>query len=294
MTLTLPTSIESVRSRSSVFRYAVLWRIQRQDGVVLRFTDHGTPITFGDDLYSPVGGVDATAREAHDGLRERNLELLGIINSDDITQDDLRAGKYRKALITERLVDWKYPWLGSWRTRAYWVTDLEFSHQGWKAQVEGVTAVLRRPFGELVTRTCRHNLGDSKCTVNIAAHVDSGTVTAVDSQDRVRMYDDATGQADFYYNNGICTFTSGNNQGLSRPIQLFRDSDGLFQFTHAFPYDIEVGDTYNATPGCGKTKEDCKGVSGTGGKPWANNILNYGGFLFVPGNDKMIQTPDAK
>lgn len=286
---------ECLRYRAHLFRYASLWLIQRTDTSELRFTDHSSPIEFDGETYTPIGGVEATAREMEESLKDRNLELRGLISSAAITFDDLRAGLYRNALIVERLVDWKYPWAGSWRTRKYWVADTEFSPTGWRGQLEGITTQLKRAVGEVVCRTCGHNLGDLKCTINIATHTISSTVTSVDAYSRLRFYDTVLmAQIDHYFTYGVVTFTDGENDGLSRPIVSSRDSDGQVRVAYPFPFNIAVGDGYDIYPGCGRTKEYCKGTAGTKGRPWANNIANFSGKLYVPGNDRMLQTPNAK
>jgi uncharacterized phage protein (TIGR02218 family) len=51
-------------------------------------------------------------------------------------------------------------------------------------------------------------------------------------------------------------------------------------------YPIQLGDEYEARPGCDKTPETCKTKF--------SNFANFGGFPDVPGRDAISKTPDSK
>jgi hypothetical protein len=51
------------------------------------------------------------------------------------------------------------------------------------------------------------------------------------------------------------------------------------------PYDIEIGDTFTATPGCDKRIPTCVSFG---------LILNYGGEPTVPGQDAALVYPDGQ
>jgi len=148
-------------------RFATLWTITRTDGVVFRFTDHNTKITFEGNVFTPIGGWDASARQKQEGLKTRNLETRGIISSDVITDDDLRAGRYREAKIQEELVNWRTPWVGSFFKNTYWINETKFSNEMWVAQIAGPTRWLRQKVGEVYGRTCRFVLGDIRCAFDL-------------------------------------------------------------------------------------------------------------------------------
>lgn len=282
-----------ITDAGNLFRYATLWEITRSDSTVLRFTDHNAPLIYGANTYSPVGGVSASAQEMVDGLGSQNLEMVGIINSDDIKQDDLRAEKYHDAQVVEMLVDWRYPFAGIIFQRTFWVEDTVFTHETWSAQLVGLSARLLRSVGNVFTRNCRFDLGDSRCGITLATWTDSFAVSAVTGSAPRRKFTDSTaGEATQYYQFGVVTFTSGANNGLSRPVKSF--SSGLFQMIWDFPYDVEIGDTFDVYPGCGKITGYCQGTAGDEDRPWANNIASFGGFQFMPGNLNMIKTPNAK
>lgn len=82
-----------------------------------------------------------------------------------------------------------------------------------------------------------------------------------------------------YFDFGTCEITSGPNNGLIRPIKSY--IPGQWTLQELFPYPLLGTETYTLVAGCNKTFSTCKGK-------FANRD-NFGGFQFVPGQDKVIQ-----
>lgn len=287
-----PAIASLVEGRS--FRLATCWKIERADGVTFRFTEHNANIELDGETYSPVAAFSASARQRSDGLKTRNLECVGIITDDVISQDDLRAGRYTDAVITEYQVDWRYPWIGAISYIRYRVIDVAFDGSKWIAQVADVTRWFRVSIGKVYSRNCQNDLGDSRCQVNIASFTESVTVTTVDN---VRKSFRASGLAshpDDYFVYGLVTWTSGANNGLTMEVKNYVSATKRLTLYLAMPFDIQVGDTFTVYPGCGLTTAYCKGTAGTKNRPWSNNIENYGGYPFIPGTEKVLQTPNTK
>lgn len=285
---------------ASALRLATLWRITKTDASVLYFTDHDDPIQFEVDgtvqTFVPAGGIEASAHAREDGFRENNFEARAFLSSGAITAADIYAGLYREAKVDEWLVDWRFAWGGAFRSDTYWITDIRYSDDMFVAQVEGVSRRLRVKVGDVISRVCRWDLGDSKCGVAIASHTESHTVTLVEASDSKRIFyaTGITGKPDDYFNYGLVTFTSGANNGLKGEVKDYRSSDDRIVLQIEMPYAVEVGDTFDVYPGCGKTTEYCKGTTGDQNRPWTTNIINFGGFPFVPGTDKILVTPNAR
>lgn len=97
--------------------------------------------------------------------------------------------------------------------------------------------------------------------------------------------------ADFpdWFNNGAVLFTSGPNAGVSRGVKVAVEStdSGLDVELHLrMPFNVEIGDTCTMIPGCNKTVMDC------GNK--FNNVLNFQGFPYIPGENYLKKYPNAK
>lgn len=296
--LTLDNRMASLlTSRRSGHRFATLYQITLEDASVYRFTDHNEVLNDGSNNYTPVGGFNASAREMQDGLQTNDLEIAGYLSASAISASDIRSGVWRNATVVEKIVDWRYPWAGNFGERKYSVSEITWSADQWSANLEGIGRKLRRKIGDTMGRVCRFDLGDSDCGITLASFTDSATVTTADSaypRKRLRATALNSGHPNGYYEYGLITFTSGNNNGLVGEIHKWTQSTSELILRLPMPFDIEVGVTFDIYPGCGKLPEFCKGTSGTENRPWTNNIAEYGGFTSIPGIDQLIQYPDAK
>lgn len=275
-------------SNASGKRLAVLWEIERTDGVVLRFTDHDAPVDLNFQTYSPAFGHDSSARRFQDGLKESSTEFRGVISSSAITEDDLRAGRYRDAKITEAVVDWRYPYQGTLLIRFFWVDQTVWTGEGWSAELSGPERFLRRSMGTLFTRNCANTLGDALCQVSLAGYTVTGVTAAGTDDGSKKLSMVATGASLGAFSNGYFAYgtieaTSGANDGIRRVIKTFRGSDRRFAFQTPFPFDIAAGDTFTIVAGCDRTSSTCRTKF--------SNLVNFGGFLFMPGPDRVLQTP---
>lgn len=108
---------------------------------------------------------------------------------------------------------------------------------------------------------------DTSDTAIYPPYVSGGTVTPL-------------GSSNGYFDYGRCTMTSGLNNGLSMDVKSYVPGQWVLQLP--FPYVVAPGDTYSMTPGCNKlATSDCKTKF--------NNIVNFRGFPYKPGLDKIVQ-----
>lgn len=285
----LQPCIDSIRQSKSG-RFATLWTITRSDGVVLRFTDFQQEIEYESNTYSPISVSDMSAVKSEQGVKERNRTFLGYISSSSITEDDLRAGKYDDAKVTEVGIDWQYPWQGQFFSNTYYITEMKWTGETWEADINGLTTKLRQVKGYTISRRCRWQLGDSDCGVNLATHTETGEITLVSTQRRL-FSTDLISFNDGYFKEGLITFTSGNNNGLSYKVNTFSKTAGQVTLLLPTDYDLSVGDTFSIYPGCDHTENHCKGNDD---RPWSSNFENFGGFPHVPGTTNALITPDSK
>jgi uncharacterized phage protein (TIGR02218 family) len=264
---------------------ATLWKIVRTDAVELYFTDHDTSLVFDGDTYQPAGGFNASARQKQANLQVQNFEVNGILSSSRITFADLDTGKYNEAEVTEYLVDWRYPFAGALLTRTYWIVETTWTGIRWEARVEGLTRWLRPPIGEVFERTCRYELGETRCGVTLGTFTFAGTVVAVSfpgNNDRRAFWSNliyATGTFDY----GTVQWATGNNAGLVSEVKHFTSVGGTVELYLDTPYAIQAGDTFTITTGCYKTKAWCTTTF--------SNFPNFGGFPFMPGVTEALKTP---
>lgn len=104
-------------------------------------------------------------------------------------------------------------------------------------------------------------------------------------------YPETVGFADDFMNGGAVIWETGNNAGRGMEIRDFVADDGVtitqdLELFLDLPFDVQVGDVARAYPGCDKRLETCRDRF--------NNIINFRGEPFVPGNDAVLDYPDAK
>jgi len=268
---------------NGVHRFALCWKIERTDGVTLYLTNHNTKLTIDGNVYTPVGSPSASAREVRDGTAGNNFTVKSYIESTAITHEDLLAGRYRDAVVTEFMVDWKYPWMGKFRNTVNRVLETIFSGEVWEAQVEDLKSRMKQKVGRVYARNCDYVFGDpDTCKFDRASLVQSDTVDSIITERR-KFVLATVSAADGYYDDGTITWTSGENSGLSSEIKTQLGDEIELHVETSFK--IEVGDSFDILPGCKHTKEACKTYQG--------DLGNFGGFPTIPGNDKLFQTPDA-
>ena len=286
-----PTSLLGNRPAISVHGRmcpATCWKIERTDGVVLRFTDHDNYLSLDGEQYSPAGAISTSARQWSEGLEVTNAEIRGAISSDSLLEEDLLAGRYRQAKITEKVVDWRFPWAQTHDWQVFYIEETNFDGEKWIAKLVGQRVRFQQKIGQVLTLGCRYNLGDANCSFNggvdLSSLISTGTVTAVVAARRV--FETDLLQSDDFFNIGKMTFTSGENDLLFGEVKRSFQGDGKIELQIAMPFDVSPGDTFEIHPGCDKTFATCKDVYG--------NQLNYGGYPNIPGQDKIFLYPDPK
>ena len=103
-------------------------------------------------------------------------------------------------------------------------------------------------------------------TTGFTAYSGGGTVTPL-------------GSGSGYFDNGVITFTSGLNVGLSMEVQSYVVGQWILELP--MPYALAIGDTYTMHAGCDYSFSTCKNRF--------NNVVNFRGEPYVPGVDKLMQ-----
>jgi len=255
------------------------FRIERNDGVTLGFTDHDRPLSFGGTVFEPADGLDATEDVQGTGFAVGGLEVLGAVTSDRLDAADLAAGLFDNAEVSVHLVNWTTP-SERYLLRAGRLGEVTLEDGTFRAEVRGLAAVLDETRGRTFGPTCDADLGDQRCGVNLAASAVRGTGTVATAVDRRRFA--AGGLAGFpkrWFDRGRLTWTSGANAGRSAEVRAHRKDGGavtieLWQAMHG---PIAAGDAFVVTAGCDKRFPTCRQKFGNGD--------NFRGFPHMPGND---------
>lgn len=155
------------------------WKIVRRDGVVFGFTDHDRDIFIDDVLYEAEASYNRTAIATSSDFSVANLDVSGILDSDRMTEYDLRAGLFNRADVYVFVVNWADLSQGILRVRRGWFGEVSLLNNGtFTTEIRGLAQALSHNFIEVYSPECRADFCDSRCKLNIADFTNSGTVTS--------------------------------------------------------------------------------------------------------------------
>jgi uncharacterized phage protein (TIGR02218 family) len=272
-----------------VLTLATCWRLARRDGVVFRATDHDGDLAVDGETYRARAGYSRTAVASEAGLAVGNVDLEGVLDDAGLEADALRAGLYDGAEVRIFVVNWQDPSQGTLRLRRGWLGEVMLSSEGqWRTELRGMSQVLAQRLIEPYTPDCRADLGDARCGVAITdpEWTRPGLVTAPLDALSFTAVIDVEGKPNDWFTGGVIIFTSGQNSG--RAIEA-RGSDlatGDLVLSFPPPFPVGTGDAFEIYPGCDKRLSTCI--------ERFDNVLNFRGDPFVPGADKLTETPNAR
>lgn len=83
---------------------------------------------------------------------------------------------------------------------------------------------------------------------------------------------------------GVLTFDTGLNAGISKYIKNYDGTSKRFELFESLPFPVTVGDKVGVHIGCNKELSRCIALA---------NVLNHGGYPFIPGDDDFLRYPDS-
>ena len=116
---------------------------------------------------------------------------------------------------------------------------------------------------------CLNTVYDGGCTLVKATWQVAGTALAGSTAGSLNV---SMAQADGWFDEGLVTFTSGVNNGLTRSVRTYKG--GTMVLISPFPNTPSSGDTFTARPGCDKSQATCSSKF--------SNLANYRGFPYIP------------
>ena len=272
-----------------VLTLATCWRLARRDGVVFRATDHDGDLAVDGETYRARAGYSRTAVASEAGLAVGNVDLEGVLDDAGLEADALRAGLYDGAEVRIFVVNWQDPSQGTLRLRRGWLGEVMLSSEGqWRTELRGMSQVLAQRLIEPYTPDCRADLGDARCGVAITdpEWTRPGLVTAPLDALSFTAVIDVEGKPNDWFTGGVIIFTSGQNSGRAIEVRGSDLATGDLVLSFPPPFPVGTGDAFEIYPGCDKRLSTCIDRF--------NNVLNFRGDPFVPGTDKLTETPNAR
>jgi uncharacterized phage protein (TIGR02218 family) len=266
--------------------------VTRTDGAIFGYTDCDTDLIVSGQLYKASTGVITSQNTSADKFTVDQVEITSFLDSSEMTEADVMAGKWDYAAVSMFQVNRNNPSAGVYHMRDGLLGQVAISSPiQFKAEHRGLAQFLQKNIGHPVTPTCRWDLYSNSltpapgqpwgmCQVDPTAYAVTGVaVTSVTNNQA--FHASSLGQPATYFQGGTLTWTSGANNGRSMDIQASATA-GSIVLQLPMLNNIGIGDTFTIYPGCQKRfSQDCVAKFSNG--------LRFGGFKDLPGLDKIMR-----
>lgn len=279
-----PSMQAKLDGRATTFCHC--WRLTRNDGVVMGFTDHDRDLSFNGVIFGANTGLSASQLEKGLGLAPGTSEGAGALSDDSLTESDLLNGLYDGASVETWLVDWT-----DLNDRVLLdvatIGEVRRGEMAFSAELRSNAHVFDQQRGRAFQRGCSADLGDARCGVDILSSTFRTSGVVVTYAGGVLKLDLAASFELGFFTGGSLTFTSGANAGARLTIKSHRQSEMRATLALWTPPGGAVlpGDAISIVAGCDKSPSSCKTKF--------DNIVNFRGFPHMPGNDRVIAYPSS-
>jgi uncharacterized phage protein (TIGR02218 family) len=254
------------------------WSLTRRDGLVLGFTDHDRPLSFGGIDFPATTGLEAAENAAELGFAIGGGEVSGAFAALGLNETDLARGLYDDARVRVWLVNWADPSQRVLLEEGF-VGEIKRGEAGFTAEIRSFAKAFDEEKGRLYMRSCSADLGDARCGLALVA----AEADVVESDGRLSLSAEGLDSyAAGHFTSGRLVFTSGTNAGFSTEVKRHgrEGAQALFQLWQATAAPIVPGDGFRVTPGCDKSFATCRAKFGNG--------VNFRGFPHMPTSDFII------
>lgn len=267
-----------------VMTVALCWKLTRGDGLVLGFTSHDQDIAIDGIDYVARPGMMPSAVSQTTELSGDSMETMGPISSVGIRADDLESGRWADARVELFACDWRAPdngrlWLVRGTLGSVARTGLGFS-DSFRAELVSGLAQLERIQPLRLSPTCRAELGDARCGIDMRFH--RVRATASGGGGNVVLLRDALGNAENYAF-GRVRWVSGPLTGVDRRIAAASAQELVLE--EPLPDTSGAEGELWIWEGCDKRLQTCA--------MRFSNVLAFDGEPHVPGNDALIRYGDS-
>ncbi len=266
---------------SGVTTLAYVWRIRRRDAQVFAFTDHDRPLAFDALTAEPFHGFSGGAIEKSIGLGTDSASIAGALSSAAITEDDLARGLWDGARVDIYRVDWSDPALRV-HLFAGRIGEVRRGAQAFEAELRGLQASLNVPVGRVFSRFCDADLGDGRCGKDIETEAfrGDGVVSEIIGSHAFKASGLGAFDNDWFARGRIVWADGGESEVATHRAE---GEDAVIELLDRAA--LSEGAAFAIYAGCDKRFETCRAKF--------DNILNFRGFPFMPGNDALQAGPHA-
>ena len=275
----------AVHLESGATTLANCWKITRGDGSVLGFTDHDLTLSFDGVDFVPAHGLDGGEAAQKLGPQVSTAEVVGVLHSAAITEDDILLGRYDGAEVETWRVNWRQPAERLLLRRAS-IGEIVREDGVFRAELRSGQQALNVPAGRLYQALCDAELGDTRCGVNLEDPTYRAEAVVLEVRDRHHLAINGVGGfAEGWFGFGTAQWSSGRRIGLTDRIVSHARLGGMdvFSFSAAVGDWAVPGDALVARAGCDRRFATCRQKFG--------NAVSFRGFPHIPGNDYVLRYP---
>ncbi len=266
-----------MKSTVADYRYRVLClRIVPTVGSPIYLTDHPRDLTMSGHTYLSTSGYQFTGYASTAGFSPASIDIEGIAGASGVTRAAVGSGLFDGARCYVFATSWitpvedQEPIVAGIFGKATLLDD-RFQIGG-VSMIDALNQSVGQTYGAQCPKTfCGQEYGG--CMASLAANTVTGTLTGVTSASV--FTDSGRAEAADTFGAGTIQFTSGPNAGL-KALEIKSFSGGVITTFEPFYYLPVVGNSYSMVRGCRKRLSDCQNRVG------GSNILNFGGFPWVP------------
>jgi uncharacterized phage protein (TIGR02218 family) len=165
----------------------------------------------------------------------------------------------------------------------YLTGDITYNKGTITASFGSILDKLKDKFPKLIySEFCNHNLFNSYCGLTKATYLHTATCTT--GSTTTMLYANTLFSSTHtvgYWDKGEISFTSGNNNGVSKTVR--KHYDGYVTLNTPLPYTPSISDTFNIYPGCDKSGFTCATKFDT------DNYANFLGFETIPNPETLYE-----
>ena len=264
---------------------ATCWKIVRRDAIVLGFTDHDVTLSFAGIDYLPAHGLDGGEVPRKLGAGVDTAEVVGVLTSAAISEDDIMLGRYDGAVVETWRVNWHEPAQRHLVSRAT-IGEIVREDGAFRAELRSGQHALNQVRGRHYTALCDATVGDARCGIDLEADAHRAEAVVVAIRDRFRIaVSGLEAQAAGWFALGSATWLTGRRIGLvDRIVNQRRDAEvDVLAFATPVGEWVAAGDTLVVRAGCDGRFTTCR-------SKFANGV-NFRGFPHIPGSDFVLRYP---
>lgn len=259
------------------------WKLTRRDGAVLAFTDCDIDLEVLGVTYLASSALTPSEAVSTLGLSVDDQEVQGGISSSAISESDLAAGLYDGATVEVVEIDWNnltiHAVIGS-----YYLGEISRTQSAFAAELRSEAGLLAQKRGRYCIHSCDAELGDSRCGADISGLSGAGVISHVSGDSDFLV----SGLGGFTSNNfagGVIVWTAGNNLGQTQEVSA--QNDDVLNLWRPPMFEVQVGDTFDAFPGCDKSFNTCKArfLNGDNFRGFPSTVGEAALTYAVPGED---------